>query len=103
MIRKITCSNGMVYAVSDNYDASVDEVIAFLEQFRGMRFWNGASGDVAFRLDNGCICCDSASYHAQSAYEVDEELGEIVDDFFYNSEVECITEEEWRTEHPDNY
>jgi hypothetical protein len=26
-----------------------------------------------------------------------------VDDFFYNSEVECITEEEWRTEHPDNY
>ena len=103
MIRKITGSNGMVFAMSDNGDASIDEVIAFLEPFRGMRFRNGASGDVAFRLDNGYICCDSASYHVQYASEVDEQLGEIVNDFFYNSEVEHITEKEWREEHPDRY
>lgn len=32
MIRKITCSNGMVFAKSDDYEATVDEVIAFLER-----------------------------------------------------------------------
>lgn len=101
MIRKLMCSNGMVFAKADGIEATVDEVIDFLEQFRGLRFWNGASGDVAFRLDNECVCCDSADFHVECASRVDEALGEMVCNFFFTSSIERITEEEWRTRHAD--
>lgn len=96
MIRQFICNDGCIYAEADDHDATVDEVIAFLEQFRGKRFWNGAAGDVAFRFDGEVVCCDSADFQIQCACEKDELLGEMIFDFFNGSEQEFITEEEYR-------
>lgn len=96
MIKQFTCSDGSIYAKAEGLDANVDEVIEFLEQFRGMRFWNGAAGDVAFRLDGEVVCCDSADFQIQCASEKDELLGEMICNFFYGSKEESTTEEEWR-------
>ena len=92
MIRKFICKDGAVFAKSTSFDASVDEVIDFLEQYRGMRFWNGAAGEVVFRLDEGTICCDSADFILERAYMKSEHIGEQVELFFYNQETEIELE-----------
>ena len=93
MIRKFICKDGAVFAKSTSFDASVDEVIDFLEQYRGMRFWNGAAGDVAFRLDGGTICCDSADFTLEQAYTKSKNIGEQLEAFFDGNDVEIGTEE----------
>ena len=95
MIRSFICSNGIVFAAADAEFVSVDDVISFLEQFRGMSFWNGATGDVAFRFVNKTICCDSKERQLLEAYEVDGVVGEMVKAFF-ESKAEVAFEEEWR-------
>ena len=95
MIRSFICSNGMVFAASDEEFVLVDDVIAFLEQFRGMSFWNGATGDVAFRFANKTVCCDSKEQQIAEAHEVGEAVGEMVEAFFNSNEAVGF-EEEWR-------
>lgn len=95
MIKKFVCDDGDVFAFSTGYDASVDEVIEFLEAYRGKRFWNGAAGDVAFRLAGDTICCDTEEYQYSQAYEKSEEIEELLADFMESDE-ECTTESEWR-------
>ena len=34
MIKQFTCSDGSIYAKAEGFNATVDEVIEFLEQFR---------------------------------------------------------------------
>lgn len=99
MIKQFTCSDGSIYAKAEGFNATVDEVIEFLEQFRGMFFGNGATGDVAFRLDGDTICCDSADFQIQCASEKDELLGEMICEFFYDSKEKSTTEEEQRREY----
>ena len=95
MIQQFHCSNGMVFAAADSYYASVDDVIDFLEQFRGMTFYHGASGDVAFRLDGNTIICESLDAQIQRAYDEGNHVGELVEAFFQSGE-ESTTETEWR-------
>lgn len=95
MIQKFICTDGTVYAKATGSEATIDEVIEFLEQFRGMYFWNGATGDVAFRLDGNTICCDSAEYQVKCAAEKDNTLSEFIREFF-NSDAEYGTEQQWR-------
>ena len=95
MIKKFICDDGTVFAFSTGYDASVDEVIEFLEAYRGKRFWNGATGDVTFRLDGETICCDSKDFQYEQAYEKDEEIEELLVNFM-DSDEESTTESEWR-------
>ena len=99
MIKQFICNDGSIYAKADGYEATVDEVIEFLEQFRGMLFWNGAAGDVAFRLNGNVVCCDHADFQIECAREKNELLAEMVRDFFYASEEEYATEQEWRKEY----
>ena len=95
MIKKFICDDGTVFAFSTGYDASVDEVIEFLEAYRGKRFWNGAAGDVTFRLDGETICCDSKEFQYEQAYEKSEEIEELLVDSM-DSDEESTTESEWR-------
>ena len=95
MIKTFICDDGTVFAFSTGYDASVDEVIEFLEAYRGKRFWNGAAGDVTFRLDGETICCDSKDFQYEQAYEKSEEIEELLVDFM-DSDEESTTESEWR-------
>lgn len=53
---------GIVYATSDEWEATVDEVIAFLEKHRGKKFWNGATGEVSFRADDKCVSTDELDF-----------------------------------------
>lgn len=101
MIQKFICTDGTVYAKATGSEATIDEVIEFLEQFRGMRFWNGATGDVAFRLDGNTICCDSHNYNLICAEETDNALPNILNDFF-DSDEEYGKEKEWRKLYDDS-
>jgi hypothetical protein len=102
MIRQFVCNDGSVYAKADGYEATVDEVIEFLKQFRGKLFWNGAAGDVAFRLDDGIVCCDHTDFLIECAEEKDEALAEMIGYFFYNTDEEYATEENWRKDFEEN-
>ena len=97
MIKQFFCKDGSIYAKAEGNEVTVDELIEFLEQFRGKLFWNGASGDVAFRIEGNIVCCDSADFNIQHAYEKDDFLGEMICTFLYCSDEESVIEEEWRS------
>ena len=83
MLKRFFCKDGTVFARSTSSDASVDEIIDFLEAYRGMRFWNGAAGNIAFRVVDGVVCCDSEEYTVTQAYIKSQTIGEQVEDLFY--------------------
>lgn len=69
MVKKYVCKDGTVYAGADYY-LPVEELIEFLEQFRGKLFYNGAAESLGFRIDGEHVWCDTLDYI----------LGEIEDD-----------------------
>ena len=94
MFQKFMCTDGTVFLVPDSDVILVDEVIALLEPFRGKRFWNGATDDFAFRLENDTIYCDAKDFQVECAYEKDELIGNLLDMFLASND-EYGTEEEW--------
>ena len=94
MIQKFTCTDGTVFVVPVGDEILVDEVIALLEPFRGKRFWNGATEDLAFRLEDDTIYCDSKVIRIAWAYEKDGLIGKLLE-LFLASDDEYGTEEEW--------
>ena len=83
MIRVFYCLDGTVFASANNHEATVDEVIAFLEQHRGKKFWNGAAGDTSFRVDDTLVSCDGLLTFTEN---YDDYYGEQISDFFLFSE-----------------
>lgn len=67
MIQKFLCADGTVFGIPDDDNVLVDEVIAFLEPYRGKRFWNGATGNFAFRLEDGTVYCDDKDWQIEYA------------------------------------
>ena len=95
MFQKFTSNKGNIYAMSTDYVTSVDEMIAFLEQYRGMKFFVGATEDLALIISDGYVSCESFSYMRSQADEENKHLEEMICDFFCSGE-EYGTEEEWR-------
>ena len=85
MIRVFNCLDGTMFASSDKHEATVDEVIAFLEQHRGKRFWNGATDDVSFRADNATVSCDGLLFFTE---QYDDYYDGQLSEFFLFSESE---------------
>lgn len=78
--------SGAVFATPSSMCPSVDEVIKFLEQFRGKRFLNGAAGEVAFYVDGDNVVCDTESYVIEHAGDISEELADQVSACFDSDE-----------------
>lgn len=95
MFQKFTSKKGNVYVKSTDYITTVDEMIAFLEQYRGMQFYVGATEHLAFLISNGFVSCDDCSYVMSRAYEESMHLEEMLCDFF-DTDDECGAEEDWR-------
>jgi hypothetical protein len=100
MIQKFTCTDGTVFVVPVGDKILVDEVIALLEPFRGKRFWNGATEDLAFRLEDDTIYCDSKLFQIECAYEKDGLIGKLLE-LFLASDDEYGTEEDWLERYED--
>ena len=62
MIKKYVCKDGTVYANADEWMVDVDELIEFLEPFRGKKFYNGAVENLGFRVNAEQIWCDEMDY-----------------------------------------
>ena len=79
---------GVIYASSDDWCATVDEVIAFLEKHRGKKFWNGAAGEVTFRVDDEIVSTDTLEFWVERDLPDDEingwNVGELVYEYFLN-------------------
>jgi hypothetical protein len=80
---------------------TVDELIGFLEQYRGLQFFMGAAEDLAFIATDTGISCESFDYLCEWAQEESQHLEEIIRDFFYSDD-EIGTEEEWRNRYEYN-
>ena len=72
MIKKYVCEDGVVYANADGWMVDVDELIAFLEQHRGKKFYNGASETLSFRVDKEHIRCDELDSILECIEDEDE-------------------------------
>lgn len=78
--------SGVVFATASSMCPSVDEVIKFLEQFRGKRFLNGAAGEVAFYVDGENVICDTENYVIEHAGDISEDLADQVQACFDSDE-----------------
>lgn len=95
MMQKFTCVDGTVYAIPEDQYILVDELIDFLEPYRGKLFWNGATEQFSFRVDEDMVVCDEQNFQLGCVSEDDEELFEAIE-LFLESGNEYGTEEEWR-------
>lgn len=82
MIDTLICSNGMTFSTTNSYAIPVDKLIDFLDQYRGITFYNAASGDVAFRVEGETLICDSQAAHISRAYDMGNGIGELAEVFF---------------------
>jgi hypothetical protein len=83
MIKVFKSPDGIIFGCPENTEVTVDEVIEFLEQHRGKKFYNGAAEDTSFRVKDGIISCDTSKFFVEEAYDsYDEELAEDIADFF---------------------
>ena len=83
MIKVFKSPDGTIFGCPENTEVTVDEVIEFLEQHRGKKFYNGAAEDTSFRIKDNVISCDASKFFVEEAYEsYDEELAEDIADFF---------------------
>ena len=55
---------------------TVDELIGFLEQYRGLQFFMGAAEDLAFIATDTGISCESFDYLCEWAQEESQHLEE---------------------------
>lgn len=84
MIKQFKCPDGTILGCSDKTEITVDELIEFLEQHRGKKFWNGAAEDTSFRVQGDTVSCDTSKFFVEEAYDsYDEELAEDIANFFY--------------------
>lgn len=70
------CKDGTIVAKSKNSnEILVDDVIAFLQQFRGKLFWNGAAGDTCFIIEpnSNIVSTDSFRWWLEEHSTIDEE------------------------------
>ena len=96
MFKKFTSKEGTSYILSTNAGMLVDELITFLEQYRGLKFFMGAAENLAFVATDEGISCESYETLREWATEENEHLWEMMRDFFCYSDDEIGTEVEWR-------
>lgn len=78
MFQKFINKKGQIYVLSTDYVTTVDEMIAFLEQYRGMRYYVGAVEDLSFLISDGTVHCDSSSYLISLDSDEDMDWDEIL-------------------------
>ena len=74
MFKKFTSKEGTSYILSTNAGMLVDELITFLEQYRGLKFFMGAAEDLAFVATDEGISCESYETLREWATEENEHL-----------------------------
>lgn len=102
MLRKFVCRDGTVFAsaADDCEMVTVDEVIAFLEQHRGKKFWNGAAGETSFKADDTLVSCDTLD--GWTLDMDDEDYGTYISEWFYYEEDEWGDDSEYTEGYYDN-
>ncbi len=66
---------------SDRRFLTVDEVIEFLEPFRGLKFYNSATENTSFRVKDGVVACDELDYWTDDIEDLSEAF--CIENFFY--------------------
>lgn len=82
-MKGFTCSNGKII-VAAGTEASVDEIIAFLEQHRGKTFYNGGAEGLAFCIDpvKNTVSCDEMNFFLDEC-TADAEEADAAVAYFY--------------------
>ncbi len=86
MLKILEAVDGTVYASTKGRSQvlTVDEVIEFLEDYRGMEFYNGAAEDTSFRVQHGMVACDRLDFWTSELE--DSEYAERIEDWFDTDE-----------------
>ena len=82
-MKEFICSSGKII-VNAGAEASVDDVIAFLEQHRGKKFYNGAAEGLAFCVDpvKNTVSCDEMNFFLDECTADAEEVDAAVAYFY---------------------